>query len=54
MPIIINEIVITTNIDRNGPSATAPAQTAEPVSVEDVVKQTVERVMEILEEKKQR
>lgn len=54
MPIIIHEIVITTNIDRNGPAAGAPAAATEPFQLEEVVKQTVERVMEILEEKKQR
>lgn len=54
MPIIIHEIVITTNIDRNTPAAAAPAPEAAALSVEEVVKQTVEKVMEILEEKKQR
>ena len=54
MPIIIHEIVITTNIDKNSPAAAAPAADAGAISVEEVVKQTVEKVMEILEEKKQR
>ena len=54
MPIIIHEIVITTNIEKNSsaPNATAPG--AGNMPVEEVVKQAVEKVMEILEEKKQR
>ncbi|MBX3257539.1 MAG: hypothetical protein KF862_25660 [Chitinophagaceae bacterium] len=54
MPIIIHEIVITTNIDKSGAGANAGAPENCQLSVEEVVKQTVEKVMEILEEKKQR
>lgn len=53
MPIIIHEIVITTNIEKNT-SATNTAAEAGNIAVEEVVKQAVEKVMEILEEKKQR
>jgi hypothetical protein len=54
MPIIIHEIVITTNIEKNTASAGNSAADAGNVSVEEVVKQAVEKVMEILDEKKQR
>lgn len=54
MPIIIHEIVITTNIEKNTATTNAPAQGTGSLPVEEVVKQAVEKVMEILEEKKQR
>lgn len=53
MPIIIHEIVITTNIEKNTAATNAAPQTGN-IPVEEVVKQAVEKVMEILEEKKQR
>jgi len=54
MPIIIHEIVITTNIEKNTASTSSGATEAGKLPVDEVVKQAVEKVMEILEEKKQR
>ena len=55
MPIVINEIVIKTNVE----TATAlsdKTQNADKdhASIDEIVKQSVEKVLEILEEKKQR
>lgn len=54
MPIIINEIVITTNIDKNESQAVNVAADSNNLQMEEIVKQAVEKVLEILEEKKQR
>jgi len=54
MPIIINEIVITTNIEKTDSPVKHTAPESNNLSMDDIVKQTVEKVMEILEEKKQR
>jgi hypothetical protein len=54
MPIIIHEIVITTNIEKNTAATNAAGAETGNMPVEEVVKQAVEKVMEILEEKKQR
>jgi hypothetical protein len=54
MPIIINEIVITTNIDKNESQPPNAAHDAGSLQMEQIVKQAVEKVLEILEEKKQR
>ncbi len=54
MPVVINEIVIRTNIEQPVPPAGAAGSDAEQVSIENIVGQAVEKVLEILEEKKQR
>jgi hypothetical protein len=53
MPIVINEIVIKTNVEVPGPTETQSLST-ENVSVEEIVKQSVAKVLEILNEKKER
>jgi len=54
MPIIINEIVITTNIDKSKAGDNAPPGASGNLAIDEIVKQTVEKVMDILDEKKQR
>ncbi|SHF16137.1 hypothetical protein SAMN05444008_105186 [Cnuella takakiae] len=54
MPVVINEIVITATVDQNGSSGSGAAPGTGNVSVEAVVKEAVEKVLEILDEKKQR
>jgi hypothetical protein len=49
MPVVINEIVITTNIENNRTGADSSQ-----VAVENLVKEAVEKVLEILEEKQHR
>ncbi|HTO14878.1 MAG TPA: DUF5908 family protein [Edaphocola sp.] len=55
MPIIINEIVIKTNVEqqRNNVGNTTDSTSAT-VPIDEIVQQAVEKVMELLEEKKQR
>ncbi len=53
MPIVINEIVIKTNVETPVPTGIQPSNT-ENVSVEEIVKLSVAKVLEILEEKKER
>lgn len=55
MPIVINEIVIKTNVEQptiRGENAANNALTQ--LSTDEIIQQAVEKVMEILEEKKQR
>ncbi len=55
MPVIINEIVIKTNVDlQNGDLSKAAGKNTDKGSMEELVKQAVERVFEILEQKKER
>lgn len=53
MPIVINEIVIKTNVETRA-SAEPQSGNTENISVEEIVKQSVAKVLEILEEKKER
>ena len=54
MPVIINEIIIRSNIEKPE-NKSSPAGTAVDERVtEELVRQSVEKVLEILEEKKQR
>jgi len=53
MPIFINEIVIKTNVETPASTGIQPSNT-ENVSVEEIVKLSVAKVLEILEEKKER
>lgn len=54
MPVVINEIIITTNIEKGGATNSTNAADTSAVQMETVVKEAVERVMEILHEKKER
>lgn len=54
MPIIINEIVIKTNIEKNDSSEKGVSSDSNHLAVGEMVRQAVEQVMELLEEKKQR
>jgi hypothetical protein len=54
MPIVVNEIVITTNIEKKESDKTVLSQEIDELFVGKIVQQTVEKVLEILEEKKQR
>jgi hypothetical protein len=55
MPVVINEIIIKTNVETTGSelnnSGTRPENNS---SVEEIVKQSVAKVLEILEERKER
>ena len=53
MPVIINEIVIKTNVETSVSTETQSLSTQN-ISVEEIVKQSVAKVLEILEEKKER
>ena len=53
MPIVINEIVITTNVEHT-PSAQNVPTPNNHTEIGEIVKQSVEKVLEILGEKKQR
>jgi hypothetical protein len=53
MPIVINEIVIKTNVEIPETTGTQSLNT-ENISVEEIVKQSVAKVLEILDEKKER
>lgn len=54
MPIIFGAIVITANIEKNMQAGQNPSPPVKDTMIEDVVKQAVEKVIEILEEKKLR
>lgn len=55
MPVIINEIVIKTNVElQNNDLSKSAGKNADKTSMEELVKQAVERVFEILEQKKER
>jgi hypothetical protein len=54
MPVVINEIVITTNIENSRTGAGSSGADSSQVAVENLVKEAVEKVLEILEEKQQR
>lgn len=54
MPIIIQEVVITTHIEKSKADPKTAATEGNNSPLEEVVKQAVEKVMDILEEKKQR
>ena len=55
MPIVINEIVIKTNVDSSlSDDDTDQNEANRNFSVSEIVKQSVAKVLEILEEKKQR
>lgn len=55
MPIVINEIIIKTNVEQPtiSPENAANNALTQP-STNEIVQQAVEKVMELLEEKKQR
>ncbi|MES2796713.1 MAG: DUF5908 family protein [Bacteroidota bacterium] len=54
MPVIINEIVIKTNVEALKNSDKTSGKNDGAANMEEIVKQAVERVFEILEEKKER
>ncbi len=54
MPIIINELVIKTNIEHPRSPGNSAAPVTDRAVIEEVVKQAVEKVLEILEEKQER
>jgi hypothetical protein len=54
MPIIINELVIKTNIEQPRSPGSAGSPVTDRSVIEEMVKQAVEKVLEILEEKKER
>lgn len=55
MPVVINEIVIKTNVEKSAANTDdRQINNTENSSMEEIVKQSVEKVLEILEEKKQR
>jgi hypothetical protein len=54
MPVVINEIVIRSNIEKPEVKSAPVSEPKGDKWMEEVVKQSVEKVLEILEEKKQR
>lgn len=57
MPVIINEILIRSTVENSSPTtpkAQEAANANKSMEAEELVKQAVEKVLEILEEKKQR
>lgn len=55
MPVVINEIVIKTNVESQVSDAgNAHARDENIMSVEEIVKQSVAKVLEILDERKER
>lgn len=55
MPIVINEIVIKTNVEQPASSSeSAVSNASNEIATDEIVRKAVEKVMEILEEKKQR
>jgi len=54
MPVVINEIVIRTNIDQPSRPSAPNSTGNENISLENVVGQAVEKVLEILKEKEER
>ncbi|GAB1452079.1 hypothetical protein MASR2M47_21350 [Draconibacterium sp.] len=54
MPVVINEIVIKTNVESSRSEQESPTGTNGNVSVEEIVKQSVAKVLEILEERNER
>lgn len=57
MPIIINEIVIKTNVEKQN-SSKKPSQSCagvcDKLAIDAIVKQAVDKILEILSERKQR
>jgi Family of unknown function (DUF5908) len=57
MPVIINEILIRSTVENASPTTPKSQESAsanKSMEAEELVKQAVEKVLEILEEKKQR
>lgn len=54
MPVVINEIIIRSNIEKPDHQSPPVGNVLDDRVMEEVVKQSVEKVLEILEEKKQR
>ncbi len=55
MPVIINEILIRSTVENTALQANNEAATTQPnAQTEEIIKQAVEKVLEILEEKKNR
>ena len=55
MPVVINEIIIKTNVETSQSEAEdSRSQPQNKMSVDEIVKQAVAKVLEILEEKKER
>ena len=55
MPVVINEIVIKTNVENPQKDKDKPAANNQSnLNADEIVKQAVNKVLEILEEKKQR
>ncbi len=55
MPVQINELVIRAHIKEAGDQkADMPSSTTEPAEKEEIIKECLERVMELLQEQKER
>ncbi len=55
MPIIINEIIIKTNIEKVKPSERVnKSYLTDKICIDDIVKEAVDKVLEILSDRKQR
>ena len=55
MPIVINEITVSVEVTPSGAATSnGPAATAEAFSREDIIKECVEKVMEIINQKNER
>lgn len=54
MPVVINEIVIKTNVESSRSEPENPVGSNGNMPIEEIVKQSVAKVLEILEERKER